>query len=39
MFITRFDPKTMRIPVFRFGAFFFFFKKGGLSLTNSNPSW
>lgn len=38
MFITRFDPKTMRIPVFRFGAFFFFLK-GGLRLTNSNPSW
>lgn len=27
MFITRFDPKTMRIPVFRFGVFFFFFKR------------
>lgn len=26
MFITRFDPKTMRIPVFRFGVFFFFLK-------------
>lgn len=35
MLITRFDPKTTRIPVFCC----LFFLKCGLSPSTSNPSW